>query len=279
MSALTRLQQKKRKEYEAWWKEFGKAIKGGIYMHYSNKEKLQDLLLFPSSRSQEDLTSLAEYVARMPEQQKHIFYETGKDRAAIERLPQMEVIREKNLEVLYFLDKVDEFLTQNLSEYNEKKLKSISRGDLDLEDSPEKEASGENEAKDKAEESGKHEDLLATIKDHLGDKVKEVRLSKRLKSSPVCLVSSDSGPSFNMEMLMKEANQITPRATRILELNPKHPLFTGLEKAFANDAKAPIIKDYSELLYSQAMLIEGFTLDDPVAFAECLNRVMARAQQ
>jgi len=279
--ALTNMLKNDRKKYEEWWEGFGKAIKGGIYMHYTNKEKLQDLLVFPSSHSEEGMATLREYVDRMPEWQKEIYYETGKDRAAIERLPQMEVIREKKLEVLYFLDKVDEFLTQNLWDYDDKKFKSVSRGDLDFgdEDKDKKEDKDEEAKKDeKKDDAEEHEALLKAVKEVLGDKVKEVRLSKRLKTSACCLVSSDSGPSLNMEILLKEANQMMGRAQRILELNPDHQIFKGMAAQFEKDPKAPIIGDYAELLLSQAMLIEGLSLDDPVDFANRLNKVMAAAQ-
>ena len=283
MDTLKSLLKKERDKYEAWWNEFGKAIKGGIYMHYTNTEKLQDLLLFPSSHRKDGMTTLKEYTSRMPKHQNDIYYETGKSREAVERLPQMEVFREKGIEVLYFLDKVDEFLTQNLNEYDGKKLKSVSRGDFTLDDEEDKKKDKKDkkkeDKKEEAKEKGEHDDLLNSVKEVLGDKVKDVRISKRLKTSAVCLVSSDSGPSFNMEMLLKDANQITPRATRIMEINPDHIIFKGLQHQFKTDKNAPLFKDYAELLFSQAMLIEGFTLDDPVDFAGRINRVMAEAQK
>ncbi len=282
--ALKKMLKDDRKKYEEWWDGFGKAIKGGVYMHYTNKEKLQDLLLFPSSKSAEGMATLREYVDRMPETQKEIYYETGKDRAAIERLPQMETVLDRGLEVLYFTDKVDEFLTQNLWDYDDKKFKSVSRGDLDLDDDKadkdkDKKEEGAKKEEGEKDEAGPHQALLAAVKESLGDKVKEVRLSKRLKTSACCLVSSDAGPSLNMEILLKEANQMMGKAQRILELNPDHEIFQGMAGQFAKNEKDPIIGDYAELLFSQAMLIEGLTLDDPVEFANRLNKVMAAAQQ
>jgi len=282
MSALKKMLKDERSKYEEWWGQFGKAIKGGIYMHYTNKEKLQDLLLFDTSMSAEGKTTLAEYVSRMPEFQKEIYYEVGKDRAAIERLPQMEVIREKGVEVLYFTDKVDEFLTQNLSEYDDKKLKSASRGDFTLDDKSEDKEKKKDKDKEeeKSEEEIKHKDLLEKIKEHLGEKVKEVRLSKRLRTSAVCLVSQESGPSFQMEMLLNEANAAPMgRAQRILEINPNHSVFTTLVKTFDRDKDSSTIKDCSELLLSQAMLIEGITLEDPVDFANRINSLMVKANK
>lgn len=282
MEALKNLLTNERKKYEEWWEEFGKAIKGGIYMHYTNKEKLEDFLLFPSSHSEEGMSTLREYVSRMPEWQDEIYYEVGKDRAAIERLPQMEVIREKGVEVLYFIDKVDEFLTQNLYDYDEKQLKSVSRGELNLDKKKKKKKKkgekNKKEKEDKKDEKPKeHEELLKAMKEHLGEKVKEVRISKRLKKSPVCLVASDSGPSFNMEQLLQGANQLTPKAARILELNAGHEIFKILVSEFEKDQDSHVLQEYSDLLFYQAMLIEGFTLEDPVEFAGRINALMVAA--
>ncbi len=277
MDTLKKMLKDEREKYEKWWGEFGKAIKGGIYMHYTNKEKLQDLLVFPSSHKESGMTTLREYVERMPEWQKEIYYEVGKDRASIERLPQMEVIREKGVEVLYFFDKVDEFLTQNLWDYDDKKLKSVSRGDLDLDGAKDKK--DDEEKKEEKKEDGPHKPLLDKVKEHLGEKVREVRLSKRLKSSAVCLVSSDTGVSFNMEMLLKEANQSMGKAARILELNEEHATFKIMAAAFEKDNSAEIVKDFAELFYDQALLIEGMQLEDPVAFATRLNKLMVAAHE
>ncbi len=281
MEALKNLLAKERKKYEEWWEEFGKAIKGGIYMHYTNKEKLEDLLLFPSSHLEEGMTTLREYVSRMPEWQDEIYYEVGKSREAIERLPQMEVIREKGVEVLYFIDKVDEFLTQNLYDYDEKQLKSVSRGELNLDKDKKKKKKKKKDEKEKEakkdETPKEHEALLKAIKEHLGEKVKEVRISKRLKTSPVCLVASDSGPSFNMEQLLKGANQLTPKAARIMELNAEHKIFKILQSEFKKDQDSPVLQEYSDLLFYQAMLIEGYTLEDPVEFASRINSLMVAA--
>lgn len=278
MDALKKMLKNKREDYEKWWEEFGKAIKGGIYMEYQNKEKLQDLLVFPSSHKKEGMTTLKEYVERMPEDQTEIYYEVGKSREAIERLPQMEAIREKGLEVLYFTDKVDEFLTQNLFDYDDKKLKSVSRGDLDL-DGKKDEDKEDKKDEEKKEEESKHKELLDKIKDHLGEKVKEVRISKRLKSSACCLVSGDQGMSFNMEMLMKEANQPMGKAQRILELNEDHETFKIMVGAFEKDKENTTIKNFAEIFYNQALLIEGLELDDPVAFAKAVNELMVQANK
>jgi molecular chaperone HtpG len=254
-----------RVNYEVFWNELGKSIKGGLFMDYRNTEKLQDLLIFESSHSTEQKTTLQEYVTRMPEQQNAIYYTVGESRAAIERLPQLEVLREQNVEVLYFLDKVDEFLTQHLREYAGKKLQSVSRGDLDL----------KNDAVVSTDEQ--YKDLLQFMQETLKDKVKEVRLSKRLKSSPVCLVSSDSGYSLNMERLMAEANQPILRATRILEVNPNHAAIKALDQMMKNANRRERLSDCCQLLYDQAMLVENYRVEDPVKFANLLSSLIIEA--
>jgi molecular chaperone HtpG len=203
----------------------------------------------------------------MPEQQKAIYYTAGDSRAAIEKLPQLEVLREQNVEVLYFLDKVDEFLTQQLREYGGKKLQSVSRGDLDLTNEPDAEVSTDEQ----------YQELLQFMQETLKDKVKEVRLSKRLKSSPVCLVSSDSGYSLNMERLMAEANQPILRATRILEVNPNHGVIKALDKMMKNADSQARLSDCCQLLYDQAMLVENYKIEDPVKFANLLSSLIIEA--
>ena len=254
-----------RAKYETFWNELGKSIKGGLFMDYRNTEKLQDLLIFESSHSTEQKTTLQEYVDRMPEQQTAIYYTVGDSRATIEKLPQLEVLREQNVEVLYFLDKVDEFLTQHLREYAGKKLQSVSRGDLDLKNDTE------------VSTDDQYNDLLQFMQETLKDKVKEVRLSKRLKSSPVCLVSSESGYSLNMERLMAEANQPILRATRILEVNPNHGVIKALDRMMKDADRKSSVSDCCQLLYDQAMLVENYKVEDPVKFANLLSSLIIEA--
>jgi molecular chaperone HtpG len=256
-----------RARYETLWSELGKAIKGGLFMDYRNAEKLQDLLIFESSHSTEQETTLREYVERMPEQQKVIYHTSGESRSLIEKLPQLEVLREQKIEVLYFLDKVDEFLAQQLREYAGKKLQSVSRGDLDLAD----------EAPAEIKSEVQYKDLLQFMQETLKDKVKEVRISKRLKSSPVCLVSSDSGYSLNMERLMAEANQPILRATRILEVNPNHKVIKALDKMFRSANGKSDLSNCCHLLYDQAMLVENHKIEDPVKFANLVSSLIVQA--
>jgi molecular chaperone HtpG len=286
LKAMANLLKNERKTYEEVWNEVGKAIKGGIYMAYKNKESLQDLVMFPSSHHAEGNVTLKEYVERMPKGQKHIYFAPGKDLEAIKRMPQLEIFRDKNIEILYFVDKIDEFVTQNLDEYDGKKLMSITRQDLDLdnlieEEDKDKKAAKEEEKKKKEElekeKDKKYKDLFAVMKAHLGDKVTEVRLSKRLTSSPVCLVTSNTGVTFNMEQLLKGANQITSRATKIMELNEEHNVFTVLNEMYKKNKDSLELKQFSQILYHQAMLIEGYELENPVEFSNLISDMMVTA--
>lgn len=272
LKALENMLAKERKKYEDFWNEFGKALKGGVYMDFSAREKLQDLLLFPSSHAAEGQTTLAEYLERMPEGQTEIYYATGIDRATVEKLPQMEALREKGYEVLFLFDRVDEFAIDSLHEYKEKHFKSISRGDLNLEDKEEDKKAAEEKAKE-------NESLLKAIKDQLGEKVTEVKLSSRLKSSAVCLVSSESGISLSMEQILSEVERPFMKAARILEINPDHPVFLTLQGIYNASPSSAKIKEYSDLLYGQALLMEGIKLDDPVAFANKIAELIVAAEQ
>lgn len=261
-----------KKKYEQLWDEFGKSLKSGIFMDYKTTEKLQDLLIFETSHAAQEKTTLKEYVDRMPEEQKAIYYVTGESRAFVERLPQMEAVREKGVEVLYFLDKVDEFLTQHLREYAGRKLQSVSRGELDLAN-----ADGQRQAEETRD--AQYRDLLDFMQKELNDKVKEVRLSKRLKSSPVCLVSADAGYSLNMERLMKEANHQYFRATRILEVNAEHQVIEKLQKLLESGNYDSKLQNYCWLMYDQALLMENERIEDPVKFSDMVSQLMIDACQ
>jgi molecular chaperone HtpG len=261
-----------RKKYESLWAEFGKALKGGIFMDYRNTEKLQDLLVFESSGAAAgQKTTLREYVERMPEGQKIIYYAVGDSRALVERLPQTEVVRERGIEVLYFLDKVDEFLTQHLQEYAGKKLQSVSKGDLDLEDA------GREEQKPEPQQAEGHAELLEFMRKQLGDRVKDVRISKRLKTSPVCLVSGEAGYSLNMERLMREANQPIFKTTRILEVNPDHAAIRAMSRMLKGGGDESKLTGSCQVLYDQALLIENDKIEDPIKFADTVAQLIVDA--
>ena len=265
---------KDRDKYEKFWTEYGKSLKIGIYgSAYTGGDtvdKLKDLLLFTTSK-EDKLITLKEYVERMPESQKKIYYATGKDRAAIESLPQMELLRDKGIEVLYFLDNIDEFAVEVMREYDSKPFHSISRGDLDLDDVESQEVKKETENIAKT-----NEDLIKDIKETLGDKVADVKISSRLKSSAVCLVADEMGPSFAMEQVFADTNNPMFKAKRILEINPKHDLFARLQKIHEAGKDDAQFKDYCNLLYAQALLIEGIMPDDPAAVANKIAQLMAK---
>ena len=274
LKTLGRKMKNKREDYEKFWNEYGKSLKIGVYNSmYAGSDtidKLKDLLLFLSSKD-EKLVSLKEYVERMPESQKKIYYATAKDKATIESLPQMEILRDKGIEVLYLLDPVDEFCIETLREYEGKTFHSISRGDLDLDDAESQEVKKETEDIQK-----KNDDLMKDIKEALGDKVANVKVSSRLKSSAVCLVADEAGPSLSMEQTFAEMNNPMFKAQRILEINPHHELFTRLQTLHNAGKDSQEFKDYCDLLYTQALLIEGILPENPVDFANKLAKLMAK---
>ena len=275
LKQLANTLKKDRSKYEQFWKEYGKSLKIGIYGSVYNGgsdvvNKLKDLLLFTTSK-EDKLITLKEYVEHMPESQKKIYYATGKDRVSIDSLPQMEILRDKGIDVLYFLDNVDEFAIEVMREYEGKPFHSISRGDLDLDDVESQEVKKETETIAKS-----NEDLIKDIKETLGDKVAEVKISSRLKSSAVCLVADEQGPSFAMEQAFADANNPMFKARRILEINPKHDLFARLQKVHEQGKESTAFKDYCSLLYAQALLIEGMMPEDPAAIANKIAELMAK---
>ena len=268
---LEKMLEKDRDKYKKFWQEYGKAIKNGTYADFANRDKLQTLLMFPSSHSVDELTTFDEYIARMPAGQTVIYYATGKDRSSVERLPQMEILKEKGLEVLYLFDRVDEFAIDSLREYKEKKFQSISRGDLKLQELDAPKDKKDDEAANKENES-----LIAAVKEQLTGKVADVKISHRLKTSPVCLVSGDEGISLSMEQILSEMDNSMYKASRILELNPDHELFGVLRELHAAAPDSDNFKDYCELLYGQALLMEGLTPEDPIGFAAKVARLMTK---
>ena len=275
LKTLKRDLEKDRDKYEKFWAQYGKSLKIGVYSGMmsgeNNVEKLKDLLLFTSSKDGK-LHTIKEYVDGMKDGQQKIYYATGKDKEAIEALPQMELLRDRGLEVFYMTDPVDEFAVEAIGEYDGKKFHSISRGDLDLDDEDFKEEKKKNE-----EIAKNNEGLLKDMKDYLGEKVADVRLSNRLKSGAVCLVADAAGPSLSMEQAFAAANNPMLKARRILELNPQHPLFAKLQQVHTDEGKdSQDFKDYCQLLYDQSLLLEGLMPDDPAAFANKVAQMMAK---
>lgn len=264
IDALKSILENDPQKYLKFWKEFGPVLKAGLYQNIHEKSKIQDLLLFESSISQ-DLVTLKEYVQRMKEDQgNYILYAVGKDRKTIENLPQMEVYKEKGYEVLYLTDEIDEFLIKLMHDYEGKEFKSISSSDIKLDDS--------FQVKEKESKN-----LLEKIKEHLGDKVKDVRLTDKLKDSPACVVSADEVISLNMEKTLKNLEQIPFRAEKILELNPNHEIFKIMEKIYQEDSESEELKEYAELLYNQSLLIEGLEIEEIDRFVKLINKMMIKS--
>ncbi len=262
-SELLSILKNEREKYEEFYKSFGRQLKYGIYSEYgSNKEDLQDLLIFYSS-TEKKVTTLEEYVSRMKEEQKYIYYAAGESVERIDKLPQTETLTDKGYEILYFTEDVDEFAIKMMLEYKEKQFKSVSEGELGI-DADEKEDAGKEDDNDKK--------MLEYMKEALGDKVKDVRISKRLKKHPVCLASE--GPvSIEMEkVLAAMPNNAQIAAQKVLEINKDNEIYATLEGAFENDKEK--LKLYTELLYNQALLIEGLSISDPLEFSNTICKLM-----
>ena len=254
---LLRMQKDDREGYEKFFRNFGRQLKYGVASDYgAHSELLQDLLLFYSSTEKKPVT-LAEYVSRMPEDQKDIYYAIGTDPQRVDKLPQIEELKERGTEILYFTEEVDEFCAQVLRTYQEKPFRSAMSG-----------AAGED-AQEKAKEAADaHKDVFAFVKETLGDAVKEVRPSAQLKSHPVCLTAGE-GISFEMEKYFQTVQPDAGiKAERILELNTEHPAFRALADAVANDPEKA--RAYAQVLYNQALLIAGLPLEDPSAYTDLL---------
>ncbi|NMO95094.1 molecular chaperone HtpG [Paenibacillus lemnae] len=263
-SALLSLLKEERENYEKFYGAFGRQLKFGVYNDYGqNKDVLQDLLLFHSSKEKK-LVTLDEYVSRMPEDQKYIYYAAGESIDRIEKLPQTELVADKGYEILYFTDDVDEFAIKMLVNYKEKEFKSVSSGDLGI-DSEE-----DNKAEEAAESDNK--DLFEAMSGMLSGKVKSVKASKRLRSHPVCL-STDGDLSIEMEKILSQMpNNQGIQADKVLEININHEVFQSLKNAQQSDQEKLAL--YTNLLYNQALLIEGLPVSDPVEFTNDICKMM-----
>lgn len=259
---LESLLKNERDKYEAFYQSFGRQLKFGVYQDFGrDKELLQDLLMFYSSKEKK-LVTLNEYVSRMPEDQKYIYYATGETIERIEKLPQTELVAEKGYEILYFTEDIDEFAIKMLMKYKDKEFKSVSSGDLGIE---------EDKAQTEAEEK-ENKELFDYMKEVLSDKVKDVRASTRLKSHPVCF-TTEGEVSIEMEKVLSAMpNNQNIKAEKILEINVHHDVFQSLKDAYANDKEK--LKLYTNLLYNQALLIEGLPINDPVEFSNDICKIM-----
>ncbi len=267
-SELELMLKNEREKYEEFFKNFGLQLKYGIYQSYGmKKDMLQDLLMYYSA-NEEKMITLKEYVEKMKEDQKHIYFASGESIEKISKLPQCELLKDKGYDLLYMLDNVDEFVIQMMQDYDGKTFKNIAQGDLDLE--------SEEEKKEIEKQNEDNKPLLDSLKEALGDKVVDVKVSGRLKTHPVCLVSSE-GLSFEMEKVLAQmpGQENAMKAGRILEINPNHAIFKALQTITNQDK----IKDYAKLLYDQALLIEGFEVEDPIAFSNKICELMIKANQ
>jgi len=264
---LAKMLKKDRDSYYEFWKLFGLNVKYGVYESYGmKKDLLKDLLIFSSLHN--EYITLSEYVESMVKDQEFIYYATGNTLEQVKSIPQLDVVKEKGYEVLLLTDDIDEFMINILSEYEGKKFKSIMSSDLDLLSDDEK-----NELDTKTKTS---KNLLSAIKKDLEGRVTDVRLSSRLKDSPVCIVS-EGQVSIEMEKVIASMpGENKMKAEKILEINPNHEIFQALEEAYGNKKN---VKEYSELMYAQAMLIEGMPLENPTAFSKTLSKIMVRSMK
>lgn len=273
LSELTTMLTKERDAYEKFWKAFGLNIKFGVYNNWGmDKDKLENLLMFYTSKEQK-LTTLNEYVDRCKEDQKEIYYVSGSDLEMMNKLPIVQTLKKKDFEVIYLLDDVDEFVMQTLQQFREKTFKNASQGNLDLDT--------EEEKKELEQTTSDNKDLLDFMKDALKDEVAEVKISNRLSDDPVCLTAGE-GVSFEMEKVfanMPEGNGPMGgmKAERILELNPNHPIFQTLKTLFTNDKEK--VKEVAEVLYDQALLIEGFPIEDPIAYSRKICELLVNTNK
>ena len=265
LDLLASLAADEKDKYAKFWGEFGRVLKEGIGEDFANKEKIAALLRFASTHADtaEEGVSLADYVGRMKEGQDKIYYVTAETFNAARNSPHLEIFRKKGLEVLLLSDRVDEWVVGHLTEFDKKPLVSVAKGGLDL-------GALEDEAERKADEADATTlgDLIERVKKSLGDRVKDVRTTRRLTDSPACLVADEHDVSGNLARMLKAAGQHAPEAKPILEINPKHPV---IERLVGEHAR---FDAWAQVLYDQALLAEGGQLDDPATFVKRINELM-----
>ena len=270
LSTIKDLQTERPDDYRTFWTQFGRVLKEGLMSDLDNQDTLLRISSFASTHSEEEATTLAEYVERMKDGQEQIFYATGQTRQQILKSPHLEAFKAKGYEVLLLTDPVDEVWVGSVTEFDGKPLQSVAKGEVDL-DSDEDKSDAEREEQEKD-----FADLLAWLKETLSDHVTEVRLSNRLTESPACLITPTFGITPALARMYRASGQAVPVGKRILELNPSHPLVTGLREAHQDRADDPSVTETAELLYGTALLAEGGELEDPAKFAELLAHRLAR---
>ena len=269
LATLSEMKEKEFDKYLKFYKEFGRILKEGVHMDFDRRETIGELLLFPSTKIEKDkYRTIPEYVSNMKEGQEEIYYITGSSLDETLQSPYLEALKEKDYEVLIMLEDIDDVIMSSF-EYKGKKFKSAIKGDVTLDKS-------EKEEKEKA--GKKYRKLLDLIQDRLDD-VKEVRLSGRLKDSACCLVGDEGAMDLQMENLLKSMGQDVPERKRILEINPSHPIFESMNKIFEEDRKSKVLADYTDLLYNQALLLEGSKPKDSASFAKAISKLMVENAQ
>ncbi len=250
-------------KYDKFYSEFGQMLKAGAVNDFENKTKIADLIKYKTTKSKDKLISLKEYIKNMPKEQEEIYYITGENISFLLNSPRLEALKDKGYEVLLMTDPVDEWVVQSLGEYEGKKFKSAEKGEINI-----------DKKSDKKEEDS-YQNLLKFIENELKEEVKEVKISKRLKDSMVCLAGDEMGMSGYMEKIMKATGQEIPKQKRILEVNTQHPIFKKLKQIFEKDTKNVVLKNYSKLLFNIALISEGGKVDDNQDFVKIVSEIMA----
>ncbi len=267
LSTLKTMLEKDGEKYRKFYKEFGRVLKEGLHLDFENKDKLKELLLFESANNDSGvLISLKDYVEKMPKEQKEIYFITSDKRDEADNSPHLEAFKKKGYDVLIMTDPVDEWISGDLIEYEGKQVKSVLKGEIDLEDKTDK--------KEKKAKKKKFEKLIKTITEKLSENIKEVRLSNRLTDSACCLVADEGAMDARMERIMEAMNQAAPKSKRILEINPDHPLIVKMGEIAEKDSKNPILAEYADLLYDQSLLTEGSRVSKPGDFAKKISDLM-----
>jgi molecular chaperone HtpG len=262
LKALKDLADNEPEKYQTFWHEFGKVLKEGLSLDWKNKDALAELCRFESMKTEAGkVMSLSQYVAAMPESQKEIYYVTGLSRRAVEQSPHLEAFRKRGYDVLFLVDPIDEWVVKSLTDFEKRRLKSVAHGDVDLGEEPDK--------PDAAEDTEAAEAAVRAVKKALGDRVKDVRTSRRLTDSASCLVAAEGDPGANFERIMRLMDQAATESRRILELNPAHPIVKNLSALAKRDPESPRVATWAELLLDQALLAEG-VVQDP---AQLVKRV------